>query len=135
MKRCELKDQDTWDLSKFFKSDKEYEEKIEDTLKNLEELVNFEGYIAKDANTFLKFLELDEKINLALEQIYVYSYLYHYADTTLELGKTYKEKADNLAKKVATKTSFIRSELLSYDYDYIKSLIKENKLLDNMHLA
>lgn len=130
MKRCELKEADTWDLTKFFKNEKEYNNKIEETLKYLEEIKTFQGAIASSATNFAKFLKLDEAINLNLEQIYIYSYLYHYSDTTSEVGKTYKEKAEKLAEKVSTETSFIRSELLSYDYDYIKSLIKENKALE-----
>ena len=69
----------------------------------------------------------DEDLYKKLENIYVYSYLNHYSDTNDESGKKLKSQADKLEEKVANETSFIRSELLSNDYDYILNLMANDK--------
>ena len=54
---------------------KELSEAITNTkIKYLEEIKTFQGAIASSATNFVKFLKLDEAINLNLEQIYIYSY-------------------------------------------------------------
>ena len=88
------------------------------------------GSLTKDKENFYKFLTLDDEIEKKLENIYVYSYLNHYSDTNDESGKKLKSQADKLEEKVANETSFIRSELLSNDYDYILNLMANDKRFD-----
>ena len=129
MKRKDVQKEDTWDLTKFFKTKEEYDSLYKETLKDLDKLVSYKGKICKDANTLYEFLELNDKISLNIELIYVYSYLYHYSDTTDSEGKLLRDKADKLNDTISEKTSFVDSELLSTPYDTIKKFIKEKKEL------
>ena len=129
MKRKDVQKEDTWDLTKFFKTKEEYDSLYKETLKDLDKLVSYKGKICKDANTLYDFLELNDKISLNIELIYVYSYLYHYSDTTDSEGKLLRDKADKLNDTISEKTSFVDSELLSTPYDTIKKFIKEKKEL------
>lgn len=129
MKRKDVQKEDTWDLTKFFKTKEEYNSLYKETLKDLDKLVSYKGKICKDANTLYDFLELNDKISLNIELIYVYSYLYHYSDTTDSEGKLLRDKADKLNDTISEKTSFVDSELLSTPYDTIKKFIKEKKEL------
>jgi oligoendopeptidase F len=129
MKRKDVQKEDTWDLTKFFKTKEEYNSLYKETLKDLDKLVSYKGIICKDANTLYEFLELNDKISLNIELIYVYSYLYHYSDTTDSEGKLLRDKADKLNDIISEKTSFVDSELLSTPYDTIKKFIKEKKEL------
>lgn len=130
MQRCEIKEEDKWDLTKYFKNEKEYDALYQETLTLLEKLTQMQGFITKDENTLYEFLELEDKISLNIELIYVYSYLVHYSDQTAEEGKKLKEKADKLDEKIVCDTAFVNSELLSVSYDYIKELISKNKKLE-----
>lgn len=130
MLRSEIKESDKWDLTKYFKNEKEYNKLYDETLKLTDELVKYKGRIIESADSLYNFLELDDKISLNLELLYVYSYLYHYSDTKDEYGKQLKIKADNLDDIISEKTSFIRSEMLSDDYQYVKSLIKSDSRLE-----
>ncbi len=130
MQRCNIKEEDKWDLTKYYKNETEYENAYQETLNILEKIKKMQGTITQDADTLYTFLELEDKLSLNIEQIYVYSYLLHYSDQTAELGKKYKEKADKLDEKIVCETAFVNSELLSVSYDYIKMLIAQNKNLE-----
>ena len=130
MKRSEIKEEDKWDLTKYFKNEKEYDELYDRTLNILKKIVKMKGHLTDDDKSLLEFLELDDELDLNVERLYVYSYLNHYEDTNAEKGKRLKAKADQLDDKISEDTSFVRSELLSVSYDYIKSLIKKNKGLE-----
>lgn len=130
MQRKDIKQEDTWDLSKYFKTEKEYDKLYKDTLSFVDQLVTYKGKICSDAKTLYEFLELQDKISLNVELIYVYSYLYHYQDTTDTKGKVLSDKADKLDDIISEKTSFVDSELLSTSYDVIKKYIKEYKPLE-----
>ena len=130
MLRSEIKETDKWDLTPYFKNKVEYDNYYDETLKLIDEVVSYKGKIMKDSDSLFNFLELEDQLDLRLETIYVYSYLYHYSDTKEEYGKQLKIKADNLDELISEKTSFVRSEILSVDYDYVLKLISDNKALD-----
>lgn len=127
MKRSEINEQDTWDLTKYFKSNKEYEELYNKTLNLSKEIVSMKGKIYENSDSLYKFLKLDEEVSLNLETIYVYSYLYHYADTNDETGKELRNKADILDDKISEETSFVRSEMLSIKYEEVKKIINNEE--------
>ena len=135
MKRSEIKEADKWDLTKFFKSEKEYNDLYDKSLTILEKIVKMKNHLTESDKSLLDFLRLDDELGLDVELIYVYSYLNHYEDTSAEKGKRLKAKADKLDDKISEETSFVRSELLSVSYDYIKSLIKKNKDLKKYSFA
>ena len=135
MKRSEIKETDKWDLTKFFKNEKEYNALYDKTLELLKKIVKMKGHLTENDETLLEFLRLDDELSLDVELIYVYSYLNHYEDTNAEKGKKLKAKADKLDDKISEDTSFVRSELLSVTYDYIKSLVKKNKELEKYAFA
>ena len=135
MKRSEIKEKDKWDLTKFFKTDKEYDETYNKVLDILNEIVKLKGHIVESADNLYKYLTLDDDLSLYMERVYVYSYLYHFSDTNNNKGLLLKDKADKLEEKINEETSFVRSELLSVKYDYVKKLIKENKDLEKYAFA
>lgn len=131
MLRKERNEEDTWDLTKYFKTQEEYEKMYQETLDVLQEIVKRKGTLTSNASSLYEYLELDKKLSLNIETIYVYSYLYHYSDTTDEKGKILRDKADKLDEKISTDTSFVRSELLSVPYDTIKKFIQQDKRLEH----
>lgn len=135
MLRNEIKEEDKWDLTKYFKSDNEYEVMYDETLRILDDIVSRKGTIMRSAKDLYEYLELDKKLSINIETIYVYSYLWHYSDTKDEKGKILRDKADKLDEKISTDTSFVRSELLGVSYDYVLGLIKEDSRLASYAFA
>ena len=64
MQRKDIKQEDTWDLTKYFKSKEEYEKLYKETLELLDQLLTYKGKICENANTLYDFLELNDKISL-----------------------------------------------------------------------
>ncbi len=135
MLRNKIKEEDKWDLTKYFKSDNEYEVMYDETLRILDDIVSRKGTIMRSAKDLYEYLELDKKLSINIETIYVYSYLWHYSDTKDEKGKILRDKADKLDEKISTDTSFVRSELLGVSYDYVLGLIKEDSRLASYAFA
>ena len=123
-----------WDLTKLFKSEKEFNESIEEVKKLTKELVSFKGKILDSNKTLLQTLELDSKLSLLLERLYEYAFLGYYANMVDVKFQEYKEQILILANEVSSKTSFITPELLSSSYDKVLGFIKENKKLEKYRI-
>ena len=84
MERCEIKKEDQWDLSKFYKNKDEYLKSISNVKKLLDVIKKMKGHILDDANSLYEYLIKSSELSLEFEKVYVYSYLFHYQDTNEE---------------------------------------------------
>jgi len=126
MKRTDIKDEFKWDLTKIIASDKEYNSFIEKINNLSDKILEMKGHILDNSESLEKYLNLSNEMNLLIEKLYVYSFLSYYSDTT---DSSYKEKsltAEKLNDDISKKLSFIDVEILSKDYEYVKSLLKGN---------
>lgn len=123
MKRSEVKREDTWDLTKIFKDEEEYDEAYLKAEKLLKSIVSKKGHIIDSGKTLYDFLKTDDELSLCLEKIYLYSFLTHYEDMADDRGLQLKDRAERLFEKVDVATSFVQSELLSKDKQYYDELI------------
>ena len=130
MQRSEIKENDKWDLTKFFKSEEEYQETYNHIMDTLQKIVDMKGHILDSSDNLYNYLTLDDDLGVNTERFYVYSYLYHFQDTNDNHGLVLKDKADKLEEKISEDVSFVKSELLSVKYSKIKKMIKENKKLE-----
>jgi len=120
----------TWDLTKIIKDDSEYKDTLKEINDLLEKFLKYKGKLLKDENTFYDALEIQKKIDMLSERIYVYSYLGHYEDMGNKKYQEYKEKADAIYEKVESLTSFVNPELLESDYSLIEDYISKNNKLE-----
>jgi len=130
MQRSKIKESDKWDLTKFFKNEKEYEDLYKQTLEIVDKIVSMKGHLLDSSDSLFEYLTLDDELGINAEKLYVYSYMYHYQDTNDNYGLLIRDKADKLEEKINEKTAFVRSELLSAKYAKVKEMIKENKKLE-----
>ena len=124
-----------WDLTKIFKSDKEYNDCIKEVKCNTELVLNYKGHIMDSSNNLLELLELDTKIDYMTEKLYIYSFLGHYDDMSNKDFINHKEEVLSLLNTVSEKTSFIRPELLNSSFDKVLDFIKENNKLEKYKLS
>lgn len=130
MERSQINKEDTWDLTKIFKNNAEYDKVYQEVLAKIDEIKAMKSHILDDENTLYKYLKTNDELSIFLGKIYKYSYLYHYQDANATEGKKYKEKAESLLTKVTQELAFTKNELLSADYEIIKELIKKNAKLE-----
>ena len=135
MQRSKIKETDKWDLTKFFKNEKEYDLLYKEVLNTLKKIVDLKGHILDSTDNLYNYLILDDQLGVDSEKIYVYSYLYHFSDTNDNKGLVLRGKADKLMEKINEDTSFVRSELLSVKYSKIKEMIKEDNRLEKYAFA
>ena len=118
-----------WDLTKIFKSDKEFNDTIEEVNQLLDKITKYKGRIFESADILLEFLKLDTKIDMLTERIYIYAYLGHYDNMSDNEFLHKKEKASNLSNKSFSVRAFINPEILSKDYDEVKEMLSLNSEL------
>lgn len=116
-----------WNLTKIFKSDKEFNDAIDEVNQLLDEIVKYKGRIYESSDTLLKLLDLDTRIDMLCDKIYVYAYLGYYDDMSDNEFLNKKGKASSLINKSSSIRSFVTPELLSKDYDEVKDMLSNNK--------
>ncbi len=127
--------ENSWNLSKIIKNNKEFDNLISECEKLLNKLTKYKGKITKSSKTLLEFLKLNDELNRKYEKLYVYSYLNYYSDLTNSKFKGLTLKVNNLGEKISVGLSFAQPELMECDYDTIKSYISENETLEEYSFA
>ena len=130
MERSKIALKDTWDLTRLYKDDKTYDEDFKEVEALTRKIGNMKGHILDDEKSLLTYLKTNDNLYLKLNRLYVYSYLYHYQDTTDSKGKNLKERVEFLCQNVSEKLAFTRTELLSKEYSYVESLVAKDKALE-----
>ena len=123
-------DKYNWDLTRLFKDEKDFKNAIKEVDNLLNEIVKYKGKILDTEKTLYELLELDSKINLLCERLYVYSHLAHYENMGDVTYQQYKEECLSIVDKASSVTSFITPELLSSTFEDVKKLISKNKKLE-----
>jgi len=124
-----------WDLTRMFKDETDYKNTINEVNSLLEEIVKYKGRILESDETLLKVLELDTRLDLLTERLYVYTHLGYYENMGNLVFQQYKEEVLSLVNKASSLTSFITPELLSSDFSKVKELISKNKDLEKYSLS
>ena len=109
--RSEVPTEYKWDLSDFYKDDKEFNKELEETKKRIIEESKYRG-CTKSGKTLYDFLKYDEVTECMVENLYMYSFM----KDDEELGKKEnidrKNKATLLLTDYGNMISFFSPELL-----------------------
>lgn len=129
MQREDIEKRLTWDTSLIYKNDDEFYKEIEESKKIADDLTNYKGKITKNADTLLDFLKDYEKFMRKIYKAGVYASLKSDEDTRVT---KYQEMTQTIAivdSELSQKLSFITPEILSEDYEKIKTLLEEKEEL------
>ena len=128
-KREEVLEQDKWDLTKIFKTNQEFLDAKENVKKLLDDVVSFKGRILDSSDTLYEFYKADEKLTRESGKVYMYAKLLSDGDTKDNENKSLSMQVDKMFDDIFDKTSFIRPEFMSKDYDLVLKYINENEKL------
>lgn len=128
-KRDEILEQDKWDLSKIFETKEEFLNAMEDVKKSLDKVVSFKGRILDSSDSLYEFYKADEELTRLSGNVYIYAKLLSDSDTKNNENKALSMQVDKMFDDIFDKTSFIRPEFLSNDYDLVLKYIEENDKL------
>ena len=127
--RSEVPEEYKWDLTAFFKDDKDFENSYKTAVKMTDDLTKYVG-CTKDANKLYEFLIKDIQTCAIVENLYVYAYLINDQELGISDSIVRKNKAEQLYAKVSTNTSFFAPELLKLSNEKYDKLFLDNSNLE-----
>ncbi len=118
-----------WDLTPFFKDDKEFDSKFEECSKLVSELKKYKN-CTNDANKLYEFLTKQVNAVALWEDLYVYSYLINDQELGVESSIIRKNKTEKLESDLMSYISFFAPELLKLSKDDYENLFINNLSLN-----
>ncbi|MBF8808535.1 MAG: oligoendopeptidase F [Enterococcus lacertideformus] len=118
-KREELPEELTWDLTKIFSSDEEFDEMYQELADELKNSDKYKGTLANGASEFLNALEFVLDVYRKVERIYVYSHLKNDQDTANTTYQALYARAGSLFSKVSEAVSWYEPEVLQLSDEHI----------------
>ena len=130
MDREKIEEQYKWDLSKIYKSSKEFEDDIKLVKGKIKEFSKYEN-ITYDENSLYELIELGMNTSRLLDKLETYVSLLCDEDTSINKNQELKERISNLYSEYIKATYFVDNSILKLDYKEIeKFYLKNNKLKD-----
>ena len=105
LKRDEIDNKYKWDLSKIFKSDKEFLSEIEKTEKEIKTLGKYKDTMLNSAKDLYDALSKIFEVSRTIEKIYTYAHLKNDEDISLSSSIELFDKAQTLYIKFQQETS------------------------------
>ncbi|WP_213384765.1 oligoendopeptidase F [Enterococcus faecium] len=129
-KREELPENLTWDLTKIFSSDQEFDEKYLELSEELKQSEKHKGTLDQGASQFLNAIEFVLRVYRQTEVIYVYAHLKNDQDTGNTDYQALYARASSLFSKVSEAVSWFEPEILQLSDDQIWQYLKEEPKLE-----
>ncbi|EMW6188454.1 oligoendopeptidase F [Enterococcus faecium] len=129
-KREELPEDLTWDLTKIFSSDKEFDEKYLELSEKLKKSEKYKGTLNQGASQFLDAIEFVLSVYRQTEIIYVYAHLKNDQDTGNTEYQALYARASSLFSKVSEAVSWFEPEILQLSDERIWQYFKEEPKLE-----
>lgn len=117
--RNEVPEELTWDLTRIFKDDQEWENAYDNIQNDLEDLADLKKTLTQSGHDLYSGLTQILAVKRRLENVYVYATMSSDVDTSNSHYLGYATKAQTLASQFEAVTAFLNPEILS---------IPENKL-------
>lgn len=128
--REELSENLTWDLTKIFVNDQEFDEKYQELSEELTQAETYKGTLANGATAFLNALEFVLDVYRKIEVLYVYAHLKNDQDTTNTTYQALHSRAGSLMAKVGESVSWLEPEVLQLSDETIWSYFEEEPKLE-----
>ena len=125
--RNEVPEEYKWDLTPFFKDEKDFYESIDKCKIMIDDLKNYVG-CTKDASKLYEFLNKQINVVALWEDLYVYANLVNDQELGVDSSIKMKNAAENLYNEYNLNTSFFAPELLKLSNE------EYNGLFDNVML-
>lgn len=129
-KREELPEDLTWDLTKIFSSDQEFDEKYLELSEKLKKSEKYKGTLDQGASQFLDAIEFVLSVYRQTEIIYVYAHLKNDQDTGNTEYQALYARASSLFSKVSEAVSWFEPEILQLSDERIWQYFKEEPKLE-----
>lgn len=135
LKRADVPEASTWDLTAIFPTDAAFEKELDELAGAVPFIRALQGTIGSSSQALLKGIEEVLEINQKLERVYVYSHLKNDQDTADSLYQNLHDKALSILTSVSEATSWFEPEIMEIPEDELEKYLAENdKLKPYAHL-
>ncbi|MCL2351101.1 MAG: oligoendopeptidase F [Firmicutes bacterium] len=124
-KRAEIAPEFKWDLSALAPSDAEWQIRFDAVQSRLPGFAAYKNTLAASARNLLACLSEADGIGESFEAVYVYANMRKHEDGAEPAGQGMAEKADTLAVKLSSATSFMEPEILSIPAETLAAFMAE----------
>ncbi|MBQ9630032.1 MAG: oligoendopeptidase F [Treponema sp.] len=128
--RKDVLENDKWNLSSLYKSNKEWEEDLESFSAKIEKVEQFAGKLSESKETLLNALKALEEADKSLEKIYNYAHLILSTDEACPDAQDKEGRARMAYTNFLSRTSFFNPELQSIDSKKIDEWIEDPSFSD-----
>jgi oligoendopeptidase F len=133
--RSDIDAQYKWDLESIYASDEEWEVAYEDVEERLGELEKYEGQVTDDGETLLTVLQLSDELGREVSMVASYARMRSDEDTSNQEYQALTTRAQSLASRAGSATSFIEPEIQSLDREELDRMIAETDGLETYEHA
>lgn len=124
-KRSELPVEQTWDLTKIFKADEDWEDEYNALQNDIPKIKAFQGKLNDSASTLLEALQLQDHMSERLGALYTYAHMRNDEDTTNNFYQALNQKAGRILSELSSAMSFITPEILEIDESTLEQFQRE----------
>jgi oligoendopeptidase F len=121
--RSEIAESDTWDLTKLYQSEPDYQRDLERLKQEYPRYASFKGRVGRSAPDLLEVLEFDKSIDLLGEKLGHYVSLKASEDSANRDNLARKAEFSSLGTKIREAASFITPEIQAISDDRFTALI------------
>ncbi|MFH0736131.1 MAG: oligoendopeptidase F [bacterium] len=129
-KHDQIEAQYTWNLQDIYQTEDLWEKDFKFIEKNIGDYNKFVGKVGAGAKDLLSVLKFDEKINIILDKLGLYSSLAKDLDLAEAKYLAMDERISNLESQAAAAASFLRPELIAIPKEKLAQFMKEEKGLE-----
>lgn len=104
-----------WDLTKLYKTEKDWEEDLKKIPDLTKKFMAFKGHLADSSDTLLKALKADDELSLLVEKVYHYASLMNEADQSESANQERYNKVMMAYTEMSSQCSYFTPELLAID--------------------
>jgi oligoendopeptidase F len=123
--RSEIAESDTWDLTRLYQSDEDYQRDLEKLKQEYPRYASFKGRVGRSGQDLLEVLEFDKSIDLLGEKLGHYVSLKAAEDSANRDNLARKAEFSSLGTKIREAASFITPEIQAIPDDRFTALIAD----------
>jgi len=123
--RSEIAESDTWDLTRLYQSEEDYQRDLEKLKQEYPRYASFKGRVGRSGQDLLEVLEFDKSIDLLGEKLGHYVSLKAAEDSANRDNLARKAEFSSLGTKIREAASFITPEIQAIPDDRFPALIAD----------
>ena len=124
-KRSEVPEKLTWDLTRIFKNDSEFEKSYQELEKLILNLSKYQGHLADSSDILLEAINQLMSISRKLEVIYVYANMKNDQDTTNAKYQAMIARATSLYANFSEVVAYFNPEIVNIPAEKLQTFINE----------